>query len=195
MWLTFGLCWKRKIEPWHKYQSRGSGIVVRLTDKNRHDKSNFSFSVCKGKELLHLLVGVAGHTSNSLDLPSYVLGKLSNKQKANGKNRKTILKQPILMSRKLIWGDFLHYNLVWLGILYKQLSESDTSEEKAITSTIAFDVSEVGSLRDRVFSAHTTGTVSIASNLGNASNRAILAGMDTWKKESCSNFPTHAVGM
>lgn len=117
---------------------------------------------------------------------------LINKE-ANGNDRKPIVKQPILMSRKL--RGFLCYYLIWLGILYKQLSESDASEEKAITRTIAFDLSEEGSLRVRVFSAHTIGTVPIASNLGNASNRAIVMGMDTWKKETFSNFPTHAGSM
>lgn len=66
-----------------------------------------------------------------------------------------------------------------MGILYKQLSESGTSEEKAITSTTAFDLSEGGSLRAGVFSAHAIGTVLIDRNLDNAIKRAVVAGMDT----------------
>lgn len=65
--------------------------------------------------------------------------------------------------------------MICLRILCKQLSE----EEKAITSTIAFDLSENDSLRFRVFSAHTIGTVPIAKDLGNASERAIVVVMDT----------------
>lgn len=43
--------------------------------------------------------------------------------------------------------------MIQLGILYEQLSETDTSEEKTITSTTGFDLSEGGSLRVRIFSA------------------------------------------